>query len=130
MERPLEGVRVLLVDDDDDTRELFAQVLTHTGAEVREAADARAAIRLALEGPPPSVVVSDLRMPGTDGISLLQELRALHHLARIPAIAVSGMDSPADREVALTAGFQEHVAKPLSPEALVACVARWGSSTR
>jgi CheY-like chemotaxis protein len=124
VEKPLEGVRVLLVDDHDDTRELFAEVLMHAGAEVRDAAGSIAAVRTALEWPP-NVVVSDLVMHGTDGFSLLRELRSMHHLVGIPAIAVSGMASHADREVALAAGFQDHLAKPLSPDALVACVARW-----
>jgi CheY-like chemotaxis protein len=121
---PLEGLRVLLVDDDVDARELFAIVLTEAGAEVRAAADAKEAMRAAIQWPP-DVVVSDLVMPGTDGFSLLQELRSMHHLRRMPAIAVSGMVSGPNREGALAVGFQEHVEKPLTPEALVAVVARW-----
>ncbi len=124
MKKSLEGLRVLLVDDDDDARELFAMVLTEAGAEVRAAADAKEAMRAAIQWPP-GVVVSDLVMPGTDGFSLLRELRSMHHLRRMPAIAVSGMASAPDRENALAVGFQEHLEKPLTPEALVKAVSRW-----
>jgi CheY-like chemotaxis protein len=128
VKRSLEGLRVLLVDDDADARELFALVLTDAGAEVRTAADAKEAIRAAIQWPP-GVVVSDLVMPGTDGFSLLRELRSMHHLKQMPAIAVSGMASAPSREGALAVGFQEHVEKPLTPEALVEVVARWAPAS-
>lgn len=121
---PLQDVRVLLVDDDEDTRELFALALREAGAEVRTASDAKEAIRTVLSWPP-IVVVSDLAMPTMDGFSLLREIRSMHSLERIPAVAISALTFPADRAEALAAGFQEHVAKPISTEELVSVVARW-----
>jgi CheY-like chemotaxis protein len=76
---------------------------------------------------PPTVMVSDLVMPTTDGFSLLREVRSMHRLVQIPAIAVSGMTLQKERAAALAAGFQEHAAKPLSPDELVAIVARWAA---
>jgi two-component system CheB/CheR fusion protein len=118
------GVRVLLIDDDEDTRELFALVLGEAGAEVRTAHDATDALRTVLQWAP-TVVVSDLAMPTTDGFTLLREVRAVH--PQIPAIAVTGMGGAKDREAALAAGFQAHVTKPLDPEALVAIVRHWAA---
>jgi CheY-like chemotaxis protein len=128
VKKSLEGVRVLLVDDDEDTRELFAMVLMDAGAEVRSVANREEAMRAASQWPP-SVVVSDLRMPGTDGCALLRELRSMHQMTQVPAIAVSGMSAPTDREVALAAGFHEHVVKPLDPDALVELVAHCASAS-
>jgi hypothetical protein len=119
-------VRVLVVDDDDDIRELFGIALREAGAEVRTASDAAEAMRIVLQWPP-TVMVSDLVMPTTDGFSLLREVRSMHRLVQIPAIAVSGMTLQKERAAALAAGFQEHAAKPLSPDELVAIVARWAA---
>jgi len=127
--KPLRGVRVLLVDDDDDTRELFGFALEEAGAEVRTAGDAKEAMGTALEWPP-TVVVSDLTMPNTDGFSLLREVRAIPRLQKIPAIAVSGLTSEKDRAAAHAAGYQELAAKPLSPDDLIAVVARWALQTQ
>ena len=119
----LRGIRVLLIDDDDDTRALYALALGEAGAEVRSAADGAEAARLTAEWLP-AVVVSDLVMPGTDVVALLRELRALHPSQRVPAIAVSGRSSTKDREDALTSGFQEHAGKPLIPHDLIELVRR------
>lgn len=119
---PLLGVRVLLVEDDEDTRELFALVLGEAGGEVRSAVDATDAMRTVLQWAP-TIVVSDLAMPTTDGFALLREIRSVHK--QIPAIAVTGMGRAKEREAALAAGFQAHVTKPLWPETLVAIVRRW-----
>jgi CheY-like chemotaxis protein len=121
---PLFGVRVLLVEDDEDIRELFAFVLGEAGAEVRTAFDAKDAMRTILEWPP-TIMVSDLAMPTTDGFALLREVRSVYR--QIPAIAVTGMSYAKDREAALAAGFQAHVTKPLEPETLVAIVRQWAA---
>jgi CheY-like chemotaxis protein len=121
---PLLGVRVLLVEDDEDTRELFALVLGEAGAEVRTALDTKDAMRSILRWPP-TIVVSDLAMPTMDGFTLLREVRSVH--PQIPAIAVTGMGSAKDHEAALAAGFQALVTKPLEPEALVAIVRQWSA---
>ncbi|HEY3821346.1 MAG TPA: response regulator [Polyangiaceae bacterium] len=127
--RPLDGVRVLLIDDSPDMRELFATILTDAGAEVRAAGDGKEAMRTVIQWPP-SVVVSDLVLPGTNGITLLYELRSMQHVRQIPAIAVSGRASDSDRAAAFAAGFQEHVGKPLEPDQLVALVKRWAAMAR
>jgi CheY-like chemotaxis protein len=116
------GVRVLLVEDDEDTRELFALVLGEAGAEVRSALDATEAMRIVLQWAP-TIVVSDLVMPTTDGLALLREIRSVHR--HIPAIAVTAMGRTKDRDAALAAGFGAHVTKPLEPQALVAIVRQW-----
>ena len=121
---PLQGVRVLLVEDDEDTLELFALVLREAGAEVRTAHDAKDAMRALLEWPP-TIVVSDLGMPAVDGFTLLREIRSVQQ--QVPAIAVTGMGRAKDREAALAGGFQAHVTKPLEPEALVAIVRQWSA---
>ena len=124
---PLLGVRVLLVDDNDDARELYQIALQQAGAEVRTACDAKDAVRTLLQWPPPHVVVSDLGLPGTDGLDLLREVRSIEHLARVPAIAITAMYGEKLRTAALAAGFQEHASKPLGPAQLVALVTRWAS---
>jgi CheY-like chemotaxis protein len=117
-------VRVLLVDDDEDTRELFALALAEAGAEVRTAVDATEAMRTIVQWRP-SIVLSDLSMPTTDGFMLLRDIRLAH--GPIPAVAVSGLGSPRDREAALAAGFQAHVTKPLDLDALLAIVKQWAA---
>jgi CheY-like chemotaxis protein len=127
--KPLDGVRVLLIDDSEDTCELFAAILAEAGAEVRTAGDGRDAVRTVIQWPP-SVVVSDLTLPKTDGLTLLRELRSMPHVRPLPAIAVSGRASATDREAAFAAGFQEHVGKPVEPDQLVALVRRWAAVAR
>jgi CheY-like chemotaxis protein len=124
MLKPLANVRVLLLDDDEDTRELFGVTLEEAGADVRAAVDAQEAVRVALHWAP-TIVVSDLSMPTTDGITFLRELRAMPGLQAVPAIAVTGWSGEKDRTAVLAAGFQEHVAKPVNAEQLVAAVGRW-----
>ena len=125
--RPLAGAKVLVVDDDEDTRDLYAMALERAGAEVRAASNASEAFRVVLKWPP-TIVVSDLAMPGLDGSALLREIRSLHRLREIPAIAVSGSVDPRDREGARAAGFQEVVAKPLTPQSLIAILVRWATA--
>jgi CheY-like chemotaxis protein len=119
----LRGVRVLLIDDDEDTRTLYEMALGEAGAEVRSAADGAEAMRSVAEWRP-GIIVSDLVMPGTNVVALLREVRALYPSKRIPAVAVSGRSSTQDREDALASGFQEHAGKPLIPHDLVNLVRR------
>jgi CheY-like chemotaxis protein len=121
--RSLNGVRVLLVEDDDDTRDLYEFVLQDAGAEVRAANGARQAVG-AVTGWRPSVVVSDVAMPDMDGLSLLGQLRAAHGLERVPAIAVTAMVHPSDRAAAMAAGFQQHLSKPVDPDELIRAIGR------
>lgn len=122
----LAGVRVLLVEDNADTRELYELSLCGEGAEVRTAWDAKEAIRLLLLAVP-HVIVSDIRMPGTDGIELIREVRSMRHLRAIPAIAVTSAPSAREREVALAAGFHEYASKPLGPAEVVTLVKMWST---
>jgi PAS domain S-box-containing protein len=125
-EPSLQGVRVLVVDDDDDVRGMMQTVLSERGADVRTAASGGEALDAARREPP-DVVVSDLAMPEMDGYTLLKELRG--QTPRIPAAAVTAYARPEDRRQALLAGFQMHVAKPIEPGELVAVVASLAGKT-
>ena len=115
----LTGVTVLVVEDDDDTRELIAFVLTECGARVRAAASAHDAV-MACDDMLFDVIVSDLAMPEADGYALLRALRMRTAYLRVPAIAVTGM--PNHRTDALTAGFDLFLVKPVEPKVLCRCV--------
>lgn len=122
----LDGVRVLLVEDAPDARELIALLLRERGAQVRTAASAPEAMeRLQLEGAP-DVLVSDIGLPGEDGHSLLRRVRAWSEAQGrwIPAIALTAYAGPEDGRRAYRAGFQVHLTKPLESVALVDAVAR------
>ncbi|HLM75854.1 MAG TPA: ATP-binding protein, partial [Polyangiaceae bacterium] len=117
----LGGLRILVVDDEPDTRELVSTLLESAGAEtevaasVAEALDAVARMR-------PDLVVTDIGMPGEDGYVFLKRLRAAGQ--RMPAVALTAYARAEDRKQALSAGFQMHVAKPIEPKKLVTTVAR------
>jgi CheY-like chemotaxis protein len=121
----LTGVRVLVVDDEVDARELFAMVLESCGAAVTIAASAAEAFA-ALRRERPDVLVSDIGMPGEDGNSLIRRVRALaaSEGGATPAVAVSAFAGAEHRARALASGFDLHVAKPFEPVALVAVVRR------
>ncbi|HEU4370669.1 MAG TPA: chemotaxis protein CheB [Methylomirabilota bacterium] len=120
----LNGVRVLVVDDEADTRELLRTILAQCGAEVTGAANAREALE-ALEQAPFDVLVSDIRMPEEDGYDLLRKVRALDagRGGQIPALALTAYARIEDREAALSAGYHQHTAKPIEPAELAAAVA-------
>jgi CheY-like chemotaxis protein len=128
VEPSLAGVRVLVVDDDDDVRGMMETVLSERGAQVRSVASAGEALDSA-QREPPDVLVSDLAMPEMDGYALLRELRGRPETPRIPAAAVTAYARPEDRRQALLAGFQMHVAKPIEPGELVAVVASLAGKT-
>jgi signal transduction histidine kinase/ActR/RegA family two-component response regulator len=124
----LAGLRVLVVEDEADSRELFAKVLTSCGADVTTAAsceEALALIREAAARNRPHVILSDLGMPRDDGFDLIRKVRALapEDGGRIPAIAVTGYANLEDRQRALAAGFQTHLAKPIDPVAVAVAIA-------
>ncbi len=125
----LEGVRVLAVDDEIDTRELLALVLREHGATVTTAGSTREALE-ALAAAPVDVLVSDIGMPGEDGYRLLGHVRALaaEKGGLVPALALTAYARAEDRRQALAAGFQLHVAKPIDPSALVHLVAELAQS--
>jgi PAS domain S-box-containing protein len=121
----LEGLRVLLVDDDIDTLEALAAVLTQAGAEVRTASSVAQAFEVLASGWQPVVIASDLGMPGEDGYALIRRLRELpaERGGRIPAVALTAYARVEDRLKVLSAGFQMHVPKPIEPAELAAVVA-------
>ena len=128
--RLLAGVRVLVVEDDEDTRELLVRALERGGAEVEEAASVALALA-ALDRRLPDVLVSDIGMPGEDGYALIRKLRAStrERGADLPAAALTAYARSEDRVQALQAGFQTHIAKPVDPSELVAIVARLAGRT-
>ena len=120
----LAGVRVLVVDDEEDTRELLTMTLERHGAEVLTAASAFEALPV-LERERPDVLLSDLEMPGEDGYELIRKVRALgpQRGGRTPAAALTAYARPEDRERVFKAGFQMHLAKPTRPLDIVSAVA-------
>lgn len=121
----LGGMRILVVDDDDDTRELVARVLETRGAQVVGAASADEAWA-AFEQSVPDAMVVDIAMPVEDGFSFIRRVRACppDKGGRIPAAALTARVIMKDRLESLRAGFQSHMAKPVDPEVLVEVMAR------
>jgi signal transduction histidine kinase/DNA-binding response OmpR family regulator len=119
---PLEGLCVLVVDDEADTRDWIAAVLRRNGAAVRSCGSAAEALRL-LDAWEPDILVSDIGMPREDGYSLIKKIRKAGAGSRVPAVALTAYASVEDRARALEAGFQEHLVKPVEPERLVAAIA-------
>ncbi len=119
------GLDVLVVEDDPGACEMLAMVLSDRGARVRTAEDFDAAVRSAGHTWP-DVLVSDVGLPGRDGLELIRELRRLqpaqHPDGRLAAVALTAFARIEDRVKALEAGFDAHLAKPLKPHALVAAV--------
>jgi two-component system CheB/CheR fusion protein len=121
----LDGVSVLVVEDEADSRESLVKILEQYGARVRSAATAREAIQ-AVEVAVPDVLVSDIGMAGEDGYDLIRRVRKLppERGGRLPALAVTAYGEEHDRLKAVSAGFQAHAAKPVPPAQLVFEVAR------
>ena len=124
MGKELYGFKVLVVDDDLDTRELIQWVLQRVGAEVTTAGSSAEAL-VALDGGRFHILVSDISMPEEDGYALLKKVRARppERGGRIPAVALTAHSLVQDRLQSLRAGFQTHVPKPVVPEELVEVVA-------
>jgi CheY-like chemotaxis protein len=120
----LDGVRVLVVDDERDTLELFDGILAMSGAEVRRAVSSAEGLDI-LERWRADVIVSDIEMPRDDGYAFIQRVRGLpaERGGGTPAVAVTAHGSLDDRVRALAAGFQTHLPKPVEPAELVAVVA-------
>jgi len=120
----LDGMLILVVDDEEDTRQLLVQSLTFYGATVITANSAGQAFD-ALQEKTPDVMVSDIGMPDEDGYSLIRRVRALADKQHrdIPAIALTAFTRAQDRMRALTSGYQNHVAKPVEPDELATVIA-------
>ena len=117
----LAGIRVLAVDDDLDSLEALARILTNRHADVKTAASTAQALEL-FASFRPNVVLSDIGMPGQDGYEFVRRLRQLPGGAAVPAAALTALARSEDRMRALQAGFQTHIAKPVAPAELVAVV--------
>jgi signal transduction histidine kinase/ActR/RegA family two-component response regulator len=119
----LAGVRVLVVDDELDTRKLISAVIAQSGAEVTACASAGEALET-LKTWRPHILMSDIGMPGEDGYALIRQVRALpaERGGRTPAAALTAYARDEDRTRALAAGYQLHLAKPFSPGDLIAAV--------
>jgi PAS domain S-box-containing protein len=119
-----QGLRILVVDDEADVRDLLAALLQQQGAEVKTLHSARAALEL-LEHWTPDVLVSDIGMPEEDGYELIREIRARTVATGtwFPAIALTAYAQPADRERALSLGYQLHLTKPVAPLTLIGAIA-------
>jgi signal transduction histidine kinase/ActR/RegA family two-component response regulator len=120
----LKGLRVLVIDDERDAREMVRAILEARGALVETAVSAEAGFA-AFRRSRPDVVLSDIAMPGGDGYSLIRRIRALspEDGCRVPAIALTAQARAADRTRVLMAGFRAHVPKPVEPLELVAVLA-------
>jgi NO-binding membrane sensor protein with MHYT domain/CheY-like chemotaxis protein/nitrogen-specific signal transduction histidine kinase len=121
----LAGVKVLLVDDADDTLDVLQQILQHSGATIMAASSAGTALAL-LERERPDVIVSDIGMPDIDGFELMRRIRrrGAGGGGAIPAIALTAFTRQDDRNKAMQAGFDDYLAKPVEPSSLVAHIAQ------
>jgi CheY-like chemotaxis protein len=120
LDASLRAVRILLVEDDDDTREFLRVALESAGATV-DAVTSAAEARRELSGEAADILISDIRMPEEDGYSLIQSLRSAG--MSTPAIALTALARREDAEAAYAAGFQLHLAKPIDTAGLIEAVA-------
>jgi CheY-like chemotaxis protein len=120
----LDGLTVLVVDDEADARELVAAAFAGAGATVYQASSAQEAL-LQLEARRPAILISDIGMPHEDGYALLRRVRALpaEGGGRTPALALTAYARVEDAERARDAGYDRHVSKPVDPFELVSLVA-------
>jgi CheY-like chemotaxis protein len=124
----LNGIKVLVVDDDPDARDILARILRGGGASVITASSAAEALEI-LTASKPALLISDIGMPGEDGYDLIRTVRALAEddCGRVPAVALTAFARSEDRQRALLAGYQLHVAKPVEPsELLTVCASLVG----
>jgi PAS domain S-box-containing protein len=115
----LSDVRILIVDDDTDARLLLTTIIEKSGAHILTASSVSEALEI-LKNFQPHILISDIGMPGEDGYSLIRKMRALYPEAgKISAIALTAYARAEDRTLALEAGFQMHISKPVNPEELL-----------
>jgi CheY-like chemotaxis protein/anti-sigma regulatory factor (Ser/Thr protein kinase) len=121
----LSGLRVLVVDDEADARDLISIILSQSGAEVKAVGSAEEALSQIVEWRP-DVFISDIAMPGEDGYMLIRQVRAMEDqlgsLSRIPAVALTAYARGRERARALSAGYHEHLPKPVTSVNLVMVV--------
>ena len=122
-DRCLSGIRLLVVDDEPDARDIVEELLARRGAEVVSAGSAAEAIEI-LEHFSPNVLISDIGMPEQDGYVLLRQVRERFSATEMPAVALTAYARPEDRQMAFGAGFQVHLTKPIDAAELIAVVFR------
>ncbi len=121
---PLVGLQILIVDDEPDTLDWMTVLLEQSGAIVRSASSVARAIA-AIAELKPNILLSDIGMPGEDGYMLLKQVRAQEAEGhQIPAIALTAYARAEDRERAISAGFQDHLTKPIEPKQLISAIAK------
>jgi PAS domain S-box-containing protein len=119
----LDGVRILLVDDDTDSCNVMARILRQIGAVIKVATNVDDAL-VELDHFKPQILISDIGMPDRDGYDLILEVRARgHSFQNLPAIALTALAGPQDRRRALLAGYQVHLAKPIDSTELTTAIA-------
>jgi len=130
LSRSLGGLKGLVVDDEEDTRDFVREVLERYGSEIATASSVSEALGI-LEKNRPDFLISDLAMPSEDGYTLISRVRALpaDRGGTTPAAALTAYARPEDRRRALGAGFQVHIPKPIDPEKLVSAVASLAGRT-
>ncbi len=121
MSELLQGTRIIIVDDDLLTLELFDFVLTRNHAEVRTATSAALALKI-LDSWTPHILISDISMPHEDGFAFIQKIRKHENTQAIPVIAVTGYSSEDDRKKLQDAGYCEVLIKPIHPDELLSLV--------
>jgi signal transduction histidine kinase/DNA-binding response OmpR family regulator len=131
MSARLADVHVLVLDDEEDMRDLISMILEHAGARVTRVPTVAAALK-AIAADCPDVAVSDLAMPGEDGYAFVKRVRAWDDavLRALPLVAMTAYARAEDRHRVLAAGFQRHVAKPIEPVELVEALAEIALATR
>ncbi|MBD2569116.1 response regulator [Anabaena lutea] len=120
----LDNLKLLIVDDDSDTREILTLLFELEGAEIISAGSAHEAIEI-ISNFKPDILISDISLPDEDGYWLLRKVKNLEALKGrwVPAIAMTGWASAADQEYSLKAGFQKHLCKPINLDELLFAVA-------
>lgn len=114
--------RILVIEDDAFSRELVRYLLAQRGYAVLEAADGGTGLELALSAHP-DLVLCDLQMPVLNGFEVVQRLRSNPLWPVVPVIAVTAFSMPGDRDIALAAGFDDYLSKPITPEIFVEQIA-------
>jgi PAS domain S-box-containing protein len=121
----LANIRVLLVDDEADSLEVIREVLTFAGAQVTTATSAQGAFEVIDAGNAFEIIVSDIAMPEMDGYAFIRRIRSTPSGAEVPAIALTAYARPSDAALALGAGYQEHLVKPVDERELLRAVQTW-----
>jgi len=121
----LDGLRILVVDDEADARDLVSAILTRCGSEVKCSESVADAIQVLREWDP-DLLLSDIGLPQEDGYSLIKKVRKLpsKRAKQIPALALTAYATDEDRSLALSAGFQAHLTKPIEPGVLITSIAK------